>query len=58
MELVGVYKPHPKVYEPAVDHLARSLRGRDSVFYETLDDDLNAVASLSYADFLGAYKAQ
>jgi len=28
------------------------------VFYEILDDDQNVVATLSYADFLGAYKAQ
>jgi quercetin dioxygenase-like cupin family protein len=34
------------------------MRGRDGVFYELLDDDQNVVASLSYADFLGAYKAQ
>ena len=34
------------------------MRGRDGVFYEILDDDQNVVAALSYADFLGAYKAQ
>jgi hypothetical protein len=28
------------------------------VFYEILDDDQNVVASLSYIDFLDAYKAQ
>ena len=34
------------------------MRGHDGVFYEILDDDQNVVAALSYADFLGAYKAQ
>jgi hypothetical protein len=34
------------------------MRGHDDVFYEILDDDQNVVASLSYADFLGVYKAQ
>jgi hypothetical protein len=34
------------------------MRGRDGVFYELLDDDQNVVYALSYADFLGAYKAQ
>jgi hypothetical protein len=34
------------------------MRGCDGVFYEILDDDRNVVALLSYADFLGAYKAQ
>jgi hypothetical protein len=35
-----------------------NIRGRDGVFYELLDNDQNLIASLSYADFLGAYKAQ
>jgi hypothetical protein len=34
------------------------MRGRDGVFYELLDDDQNVVYALSYADFLGVYKAQ
>ena len=34
------------------------MRGHDGAFYEILDDDQNVVATLSYADFLGAYKAQ
>jgi len=34
------------------------MRGRDGVFDEILDDDQNVAAALSYADFLGAYKAQ
>jgi hypothetical protein len=34
------------------------MRGRDGVFHEILDDDQNVIAALSYADFLGAYKAQ
>ena len=34
------------------------MRGPDGVFYEPLDDDQNVVAALSYADFLGAHKAQ
>ena len=34
------------------------MRGHDGVFYEILDDDQNVVASLGYADFLAAYKAQ
>ena len=34
------------------------MRGHDGVFYELLDDDQNVVAALSYADFLGASKAQ
>jgi hypothetical protein len=34
------------------------MRGHDGVFYEILDDDQNVVAALSYADFLGPYKAQ
>jgi hypothetical protein len=34
------------------------MRGHDGVFYEILDDDQNVIASLSYTDFLGAYKAQ
>ena len=34
------------------------MRGRDGVFYEVLDADQNVIATLSYTDFLGAYKAQ
>ena len=34
------------------------MRGHDGAFYEILDDDQNVVASLGYADFLAAYKAQ
>ena len=34
------------------------MRGHDGVFDELLDDDQNVIASLSYTDFLGAYKAQ
>jgi quercetin dioxygenase-like cupin family protein len=34
------------------------MRGDDGVFYEILDDAQNVVATLGYAEFLGAYKAQ
>jgi quercetin dioxygenase-like cupin family protein len=34
------------------------MRGHDGVFYEVLDGNQNVVGTLSYADFLGLYKAQ
>jgi hypothetical protein len=34
------------------------MRGHDGVFYEVSHDDQNVVGTLSYADFLGLYKAQ
>lgn len=34
------------------------MRGRDGVFYEVLDNNLNVVGTLGYTDFLGLYKAQ
>jgi quercetin dioxygenase-like cupin family protein len=34
------------------------MRGHDGVFYEVLDDNQNVIGTLSYADFLGLYKAQ
>ena len=35
-----------------------SVRGKDGVLFEVLDDDLNVVGTLSMDDFLGALKAQ
>lgn len=35
-----------------------SIRGSDGVLYEILDDDLNAIATLSMQDFIGLYKEQ
>ena len=35
-----------------------NIRGHDGVLYELLDDEQNLIGTLSYADFLGLYKAQ
>ena len=35
-----------------------TIRGRDGVLYELLDDDQNPIGTLSYADFLSLYKEQ
>jgi quercetin dioxygenase-like cupin family protein len=35
-----------------------NIRGHDGVFYEVLDDDMNVIGTLSYADFVGLYRAQ
>src|SRR6266849_7287136 len=35
-----------------------SVRGKDGVLFEVLDDDLNVVATLSMEDFVGAFKEQ
>lgn len=34
------------------------MRGNNGVFYQILDDDWNVVATLGYAEFLGAYRGQ
>ena len=35
-----------------------SVRGKDGVLFEVLDDDLNAIGTLSMEDFANAYKEQ
>lgn len=35
-----------------------SVRGKDGILFEVLDDNLNVVATLSMEDFIGLYKAQ
>ena len=35
-----------------------SVRGKDGVLFEVLDDDLNAIGALSMEDFANAYKEQ
>lgn len=35
-----------------------SVRGKDGVLFEVLDDNLNAIGTLSMEDFVGAYKEQ
>jgi hypothetical protein len=35
-----------------------SVRGKESVLFEVLDDALNVVGTLSTQDFLDAFKAQ
>ena len=35
-----------------------SVRGKDGVLFEVLDDDLNVVGTLSMEDFIGAWKEQ
>lgn len=35
-----------------------SVRGKDGILFEVLDDNLNVIATLSMEDFIGLYKAQ
>jgi hypothetical protein len=35
-----------------------SVRGKDGVLFEVLDDDLNVVGTLNIEDFIGAWKEQ
>jgi len=35
-----------------------SVRGKDGILFEILDDDLNVVGTLSTDDFIGAWKEQ
>jgi hypothetical protein len=35
-----------------------SVRGKDGVLFEVLDDDLNVVGTLSMEDFVGAWEEQ
>ena len=35
-----------------------SVRGKDGILFEILDDDLNVVGTLSMEDFIGAWKGQ
>jgi hypothetical protein len=35
-----------------------SVRGKDSVLFEVLDDDLNVIGTLSIEDFIGALNEQ
>jgi quercetin dioxygenase-like cupin family protein len=60
----GSYKSHPANdthRDGAGDREAivfYSVRGKDGVLFEILDDDLNVVGTLSMDDFVGALKEQ
>jgi hypothetical protein len=67
-EMLFTQKPTPESTPPGEPHregagdeggvVFYSVRGKDGVLFEVLDDDLNVVGTLSMEDFIGAWEEQ